>query len=105
MKIVLSETDLLEILSLHLGRTLDPGQVSVRTEPGLEIEIEGAVAVQELGSRAEARVAPDSSGAYIENRDVPRRRTQVEAAEEDEMSMRDLLSYSRDIEAGINARR
>lgn len=101
MKIVLETTDLLAILGLHLGRTLSPEQVIVRTEPDLQIEIDGAVAVGELAARRETRSpAMYDNTEVVYDEPVPRK---AEKTPDDGMSMRDLLAYSRQIEDGIQA--
>lgn len=100
MRVVLEASDLIEVLSAHLGIPLNADQVSVRTEPDFEIEITGAVKVSDVKTKTSNPVPVEEevgSGALV--------RAQVFRASSSEdgggMSMKDILEYSRQIEGDI----
>lgn len=85
--------DILEILTAHLGRTVNPEQVTVRTEPCFEIEVEGAVGVFD--------VRPGVMTAAPKFEKNQREADTVYDDADTGTSMEELLRYSRDIEQDI----
>lgn len=100
MRVVLETSDLLEILGTHLGRELLPEQVFVRTEPQLEIEIVNAVNVADVRSKTKSAPEGNDDLSVLAPVRTPVR-GQVVIEEDSGMSMRDLLTYSREIEQGL----
>lgn len=60
MRIVMEWSDVLRMLSNHLGRELDEGNVTISTEP-FEIEVRGIGGIEDLKSASPrpAQVMPD----------------------------------------------
>jgi len=108
MRVVLEWSDVLEVLSQRFGRALTTDDVTVRHEP---FEIEVRAEVPALSAPPRPPTGPTPRGAeqtFTYGTTV--RGTTVPAASEgssgdDNMSMDDMLRYSRELAAVDNSRR
>lgn len=101
MRLVLSLTDLVDVLAVHLGRNIELSNVRVlpadELRGGFELEIDGAIGVSDLKNRPlSAPVADNTDTAFTY------RESDTESLGGG-MSMSELLKHSREIEEGINA--